>query len=86
MQGVPREGTLGLVGETSHAGVSKAADEELELESERVRHGDVLGGKRNRAGKTARNLLEGGPPKILRRDDACTCDGGSIPGLSVCKN
>ena len=30
----------------------------------------VLGGKRNRAGKAAGNLLEGGPPKILRRDDA----------------
>ena len=24
-----------------------------------------------------------GPPKILRRDDACTCDGGIIPGSSV---
>ena len=30
--------------------------------------------------------MEGGPAKILRRDDACACDGGRIPGLSVYKN
>ena len=47
---------------------------------------NALGGKRNRAGKTARDLLEGDPPEILRRDDACTCDSGSIPSLPVCKN
>ena len=51
--------------EASHAGVSEGADGELQLEPERVRHGDVLGSKRNRPGKTARDLLEGGPPKIL---------------------
>ena len=34
-------------------------------EKERIWHGDVLGSKRNRPGKIARDLLEGGPPKIL---------------------
>ena len=27
-----------------------------------------------------------GLEKLLRRYDVCTCEGGSIPGLSVCKN
>ena len=55
----------GLEREASHAGVSEGADGELQLEQERIRHGDVLGSKRNLPGKIARDLLEGGPPKIL---------------------
>ena len=43
-------------------------------------------GKRSRAWKAAGKLSEGGPPKIFRLDDACTCEGGSIPGSSVYEN
>ena len=54
----------------------------------RKEYGTVMSSEANEIGlkKTVSNLLEGGSPKILCRDDVCTCDGGSIPSLSVCKN
>ena len=64
----------------------KGLTENFYLKSERIRHGNVLGSERNRIGKTTKNFLEGGPPEILRRDDACTCDGGSVPGSSLHEN
>ena len=33
--------------------------------------------------KIVRNLLEGG--QIFRRDHACTCDDGGVPGMPMCR-
>ena len=50
----------------------------------RKEYGTVMSSEANEIG--LERLLEGGPPKILRRDDACACDGDGIPGSSVHEN
>ena len=77
---------MALKREASHEGISERAYGEFKLKSERIRHGNVLGSERNRIGKTTRNFMEGGPPEMIRRDDACTCDGESVPGSSLHEN
>ena len=54
----------------------------------REEYGTVMSSEANEIGleKLLENFLEGGPPEILRRVDACTCYGGSIPGSSLHEN